>query len=146
MPEKNDYIAPLRAEAMQYITGERKIIPIHYVNRVRTLIKNECCNYSAGKCVFLDDGEEHACPQVSAEKVLCEWFVDAVLPLDAVLKAEIFNNGGKSTLDVLKHCAVCGKPLAANSNRSKYCPKCALKVHRNQTANYKRSKRLNGSN
>jgi len=80
MSVKNDSDAPIRAEAMQYTTGERKIIPIHYVNRVRALIKNNCCNYSSGHCVFLDDSEEHACPQLSSETVCCSWFKDAVLP------------------------------------------------------------------
>jgi predicted RNA-binding Zn-ribbon protein involved in translation (DUF1610 family) len=145
MSVKNDSDALLRAEAMTYVTGERKIIPIHYINRVRSLIKNDCCNFSAGKCVFLDDGEEHSCPQVSAEKVLCEWFRDAILPLDVELQTEIFNRCSKSVSDTLKHCTVCGKPLAANS-KAKYCPKCALKIHRKQKTESQRKKRLNVDN
>jgi hypothetical protein len=134
---KNDYIAPLRVEAMQYITGERKIIPIHNVNRVRSLIKNDCCNFSAGKCVFLDDSEEHACPQVSAENVLCEWFRDAILPHDIELQTGIYNGGNKSALATLKRCAVCGKPISSDANKAKYCSKCAKSIKAKQKLAYK---------
>lgn len=137
MPKKNDSDVPIRAEAMNYITAGRQPIPIHHINRVRTLVKNKCCNYSTGKCVFLDEGEEHACPQVSAENICCEWFSDALLPLDAVLKAEIFNNGGKSISVILKKCAVCGKTLTSNANKAKYCPTCAKSIKAKQKLVYK---------
>jgi predicted RNA-binding Zn-ribbon protein involved in translation (DUF1610 family) len=145
MSVKNDSDAPIRAEAMKYTTGERQTIPMHQVKRVRALIQKECCNFSSGNCVFLDDGIEHGCPQISAEKVLCEWFRDAILPLDVELQTEIFNRCSKSVSDTLKHCTVCGKPLAANS-KAKYCPKCALKIHRKQKTESQRKKRISVDN
>lgn len=127
-----------REEEMRYIDGDRQPISLSLVKRVNSLIRNECCNCDAGNCVFL----EYHCPQLSAETVLCEWFRDAVLPLDQILKAEIFRD---SHILQTRLCSSCGKPLVSTSNRVKYCPKCSIKVHRKQTANCKRQKRLNGS-
>jgi|GEM_PF-4627427 len=58
-------------------------------------------------------------------------------PVDAELQAGIFNNGSKSTLVMLKHCAVCGKPLASNANKVKYCPKCSKSIKAKQKLAYK---------
>lgn len=142
MSEKTDYIAPLRAEAPVFLTGNLHKIPAVSIQKARSLIRRECCNLSSGNCVFLDDGEEHTCPQLHADSVCCNWFRDAVLSTDAELEAEILNRVCNDTM----RCKICGKPINMKSNRAKYCPKCAIKVHRNQTSNCKRSKRMNGSN
>lgn len=98
------------------------------MKKIKTLIKNECCNFSSGNCVLLDDGDEHACPQLSGLHLVCNWFVEAVLPLNSVLHAEICHEERRS----VKKCSVCGKEITATSNRLKYCRKCATAVKRKQ--------------
>jgi hypothetical protein len=142
MPEKNDSLAPLRPEAPVFLIGDLHKIPSVSIQKAHSLIRRECCNLSSGNCVFLDDGEEHTCPQLHVDSVCCSWFKDAVLSIDPELEAEILNK----SCDTIKQCIVCGKPIVGKSNRMKYCHKCAIKTHRTQTAKCKRSKRINGSN
>jgi hypothetical protein len=142
MLEKNDYIAPQRAESPVFLTGDLHKIPAVSIQKTHSLIRRECCNLSLGHCVFLDDGTEHACPQLQMDSIGCTWFRDTILHMDAELEAE-FSNKAR---DTAKRCTICGKPIALKSNRIKYCSKCAIKVHRKQTSNCKRSKRPNGSN
>ena len=58
----------------------------------------------------------------------------AVLPLDGTLEAEIFRDKD------LKRCAVCGGVFVPKSNRAKYCPGCAARVHRRQKTESEREK------
>lgn len=105
--------------------------------KINTLIKGECCNYDSGNCALLDDGNYHKCPQLSQTVISCEWFLEAVLPLNAALEAEIFN-----TSKTTKKCIVCGKEIISNSNRVKYCMKCASKTHRKQKTEKQRKYRM----
>ena len=41
-----------------------------------------------------------------------------------------------------KRCAVCGALFTPGSNRAKYCPECAPKVHRRQKAECERRRRV----
>ena len=93
--------------------------------RARRLV-HECCNYDGGHCIALDDGEECVCVQSISYSLLCRWFRAAVLPLDRELETALFHR-----LDA-KRCAVCGALFTPGSNRAKYCPECAPKVHRRQ--------------
>ena len=93
-----------------------------------SLIRRECCNCEDGNCLALDDGDTCACPQMISFSVCCKWFRWAVLPLDGTLEAEIFRDKD------LKRCVVCGGVFVPKSNRAKYCPGCAARVHRRQKA------------
>ena len=103
--------------------------------RANALIRRECCNYDSGNCLWLDDGEEHTCPQSISYSVNCKWFRWWVLPQDKPLEAEIFHSGD------IKRCAVCGAAFIPKSNRAKYCEKCAGEVHRKQKAASERKRR-----
>ena len=104
-------------------------------NRAVQLIRRECCNLYEGNCLLLDDGEPVPCPQMLTNSLLCQWFRNAVLPIDKALEAEIMGQDG------VKTCEVCGKPFRAVSNRAKYCEECSRKVRRKKDAERKRGKR-----
>ena len=99
--------------------------------------KSQCCNYDGGNCIALDDGEPCVCVQSISYSLCCTWFRDWVLPGAPALQAEITSPKG------LKRCAECGTPFLAKSNRAKYCPDCARKVHRLQKTASDRKRRLN---
>ena len=42
--------------------------------QANALIRRECCCYEDGNCMFLDDGDIHACPQTISFSVCCKWF------------------------------------------------------------------------
>ena len=92
--------------------------------QANALIRWECCCYEDGNCMLLDDGDTHTCPQTISFSVCCKWFRWSVLPQIGTLEAEIFRN------KELKRCAVCGRVFVPKSNRAKYCPDCAARVHR----------------
>ena len=83
----------------------------------------------------LDDGDAHTCPQAISFSVCCKWFRWSVLPQAGTLEAEIFR--GKD----LKCCEVCGGVFVPKSNRAKYCPGCAARVHRRQKTESERKRR-----
>ena len=103
--------------------------------RANALIRRECCSYDNGNCMEQDDGDAHTCPQSISFSVCCKWFRWAVLPLDKPLEAEIYRDRD------LKRCAECGGMFVPKSNRGKYCPDCAAKVHRRQKAESERKRR-----
>ena len=103
--------------------------------QANALIRRECCNCEDGNCMLLDDGNTHTCPQTVSFSVCCKWFRWSVLPLDGTLKAEIFRD--KDT----KRCAICGQAFLPKSNRAKYCPGCAARVHRRQKTESERKRR-----
>lgn len=99
------------------------------------LIRRECCNCEDGNCLALDDGDTCACPQMISFSVCYKWFRWAVLPLDRTLEAEIYRDRD------LKRCAECGGVFVPKSNRGKYCPDCAARVHRRQKTESERKRR-----
>ncbi|EQK59756.1 cysteine-rich VLP domain-containing protein [Clostridioides difficile] len=103
--------------------------------RASALIRRECCCCEDGNCIALDDGDTCTCPQTISFSVCCKWFRWAVLPLDGTLEAEIFRDKD------LKRCAVCGGVFVPKSNRAKYCPGCAARVHRRQKTESERKRR-----
>ena len=103
--------------------------------RASALIRRECCCCEDGNCIALDDGDACICLQTVSFSVCCKWFRWAVLPLDGALEAEIFRDKD------LKRCAVCGGVFVPKSNRAKYCPGCAAKVHRRQKTESERKRR-----
>ena len=102
--------------------------------RANSLIRRECSNCDGGNCLALDDGDTCACPQMITFSVCCKWFRWAVFPLDGTLEAEIYRDSA------LKRCSVCGKPYVPKSNRGKYCPDCAARVHRRQKTESERKR------
>ena len=100
-----------------------------------SLIRRECCCCEDGNCIVLDDGDTCTCPQTVSFSVCCKWFRWAVLPLDGTLEAEIFRDKD------LKRCEVCGGVFVPKSNRAKYCPGCAARVHRRQKTESERKRR-----
>ena len=104
--------------------------------KANALIRKTCCNYDNGNCIALDDGEECVCVQSISCSLICKWFVNAVLPADKTLCAQIM--GQK-----VKHCAACGAVFAPGSNRAKYCASCAAQVHRRQKTASDRKRRGN---
>ena len=85
--------------------------------------------------MLLDDGDTCACPQTASFSVCCKWFRWSVLPQIGTLEAEIFRD------KELKRCAVCGGVFVPKSNRAKYCPDCAARVHRRQKTESERKRR-----
>ena len=94
--------------------------------QANALICRECCCYEDGNCMLLDDGDTCTCPQTVSF---------SVLPLDGTLEAEIFRD------KELKRCAICGRVFVPKSNRAKYCPDCAARVHRRQKTESERKRR-----
>ena len=72
--------------------------------QANALIRRECCCYEDVNCMFLDDGDIHACPQTISF-------------------------------------SVCGRVFVPKSNRAKYCPDCAARVHRRQKTESERKRR-----
>ena len=107
------------------------------LRRSKKLIRKLCCNYDHGNCLALDDGEPCVCVQGISYSLLCNWFRNAVLPADHELLADVMRERPG------KCCAVCGKPVYSSSNRAKYCPDCARKVHRRQKTASDRKRRSN---
>ena len=103
--------------------------------QANALIRRECCCYEDGNCMLLDDGDTHTCPQTISFSVCCKWFRWSVLPQIGTLEAEIFRD------KELKRCAVCGRVFVPKSNRAKYCPNCAARVHRRQKTESERKRR-----
>ena len=103
--------------------------------QANALIRRECCNYEDGNCMPLDDGDTCTCPQMISFSVCCKWFRWSVLPQIGTLEAEIFRD------KELKRCAVCGRVFVPKSNRAKYCPDCAARVHRRQKTESERKRR-----
>ena len=103
--------------------------------QANALIRRECCCYEDGNCMFLDDGDTCTCPQTISFSVCCKWFRWSVLPQVGTLEAEIFRD------KELKRCAVCGRVFVPKSNRAKYCPGCAARVHRRQKTESERKRR-----
>lgn len=116
---------------------------LHREKKINSLVKKECCNYnkSKGTCILLDT----KCPQMITASIICSWCREAIIPLDKFLEQGIFEPE-KNEKVTAKKCAVCGKAIQANPNRAKYCPKCALQVHKNKTVAARKKKQINGCN
>ena len=111
-----------------------RMTPAHR-KQANAFIRRECCNYEDGNCMLLDDGDTHTCPQTISFSVCCKWFRWSVLPQAGTLEAEIYRDRD------LKQCMVCGWAFVPKSNRAKYCPDCAARVHRRQKTESERKRR-----
>lgn len=111
------------------LTAEQK-------RKVTALIKRECCNCSSGNCDLLDYGGYVKCPQIGNDKLVCKWFVDAVLPLDTALDRTLTDTEN-NTKEIKKKCVTCGKSFTPGNNRAKYCPKCQANAHAARQREYR---------
>ena len=116
------------------MTGIKRLTP-RQSRKVNTLVKKECCNCENGNCILLDDGDTCVCPQLISYSLLCKWFRIAVLPLDKLLYAELYQT------EDWKKCTVCGASFASKSDSVKYCPDCRKRITRRQAAERMRKKR-----
>ena len=85
------------------------------------LIRERCSYYDSGNCLYLDRGEEVACPQSISYSVCCK-FVRHVLLKDEAgrgLEAEVFRQAAG------RRCAVCGRTeLDDPCLEFRFCSKC----------------------
>lgn len=100
--------------------------------RAKRLIRKNCCNFSHGNCLCLDNGDSCTCAQVITRTVVCNWFKEAVLPLDEILHSELM------PAKVGKFCKACGKPVSSKNNNIKYCSKCAYEQKKKKEADRKK--------
>ena len=85
--------------------------------RVNALLRKLCANYDGGNCLLLDDGEPRVCVQsISKYGIYCNYFKNAVLPVDEGLHAEIM----KPTDG--KRCVLCRQAFASRAKNQRYCP------------------------
>ena len=105
--------------------------------KANALMRKSGCKYDGVKGIALDDGELCVCVQSISYSLCCTWFRDWVLPGAPALQTEITKPKG------VKLCSECGAPFLAKSNRAKYCPDCARKVHRRQKTASDRKRRSN---
>ena len=103
----------------------------YYVNKMKKIIPVILLVLSLAGCY--NSGE----PRERILKIYnwADYIGEAVLPLDGTLEAEIFRDKD------LKRCAVCGGVFVPKSNRAKYCPGCAARVHRRQKTESERKRR-----
>lgn len=96
----------------------------------------ECANNHDGRCLLED------CPCFAFVPLcgVCHYFLEAVLPLNPLLLAEV-----KKRIDgepvTKKKCVVCGAAFIPASNRQRYCPDCAKGAKRRATAKRVREQR-----
>lgn len=119
-------------------TQKENPIPRLTYQQFRTVqrLVHECCNNVEGNCLLLDNGwEPCVCVQSISRSLICKYFRAAVLPLERELEAILLHRRE------CKQCCQCGALFLPGSNRAKYCPDCAAKVHRRQKAESERRRR-----
>ena len=116
-----------------------KITP-QQAKRVDALLRKLCANYDGGNCLLLDDGEPRVCVQsISKYGIYCNYFKNAVLPVDEGLHAEIMKpTGGKRFV-------LCRQAFASRAKNQRYCPACAAKQKRLKAAERQRRQRASAS-
>lgn len=128
------------------VTSERRIFQwsskSHRSRRKEStpLLRKLCANYDGGNCLLLDDGEPCVCVQsISKYGIYCNYFKNAVLPVDEGLHAEIMKPTGG------KRCVLCRQAFASRAKNQRYCPACAAKQKRLKAAERQRRKRASAS-
>ena len=111
------------------------------------LAKHACANYDDGYCFMDDQFCKVILPGYSIHEgaINCEYFLDAVLPLDKELHDAVMTclhrdeyapwmEADDQQEAVLKQCASCGKAFTPKSNRQRYCSVCAVEAKRKRDA------------
>ena len=64
------------------------------------LIRAHCSFYDNGNCLYLDDGEEVVCPQITSFSVICAFFCQVVLKDEAArgLEAKLFRRENNAVI------------------------------------------------
>jgi len=96
---------------------------------------NECCNFDNGYCLLLDT----ICSQAISYILLCNWFKEAVLPIDKELETVLLHK------PKAKQCVICGKTFISNSNRAKYCSNCSVLQRKRKEAARQRQRYYNST-
>lgn len=97
--------------------------------RINSLIKKLCCNCYEGNCLLLDDGEPCRCVQlIKRTTICCNYFLDAVLPVDKKLYDEIMVDT-KS-----KRCEMCKRHFTPKGRNQRFCTACGEIRNRIKTA------------
>jgi hypothetical protein len=110
------------------------------LREIRKLAAKECANYDRDYGCLPLDGKCYMSYGVAyTSSKPCIYFRKAVLPLNPTLSA-LFS--GEAVVDHIRRCSVCGKKLYVECGKQKYCPICALRVHRRQKTESERKRRL----
>ena len=106
------------------------------IRSIRKLVAKECANWHEGFCLPDDSPCQvinSAYDNVHDGCIACDWFVQAVLPLDSELHTaywhETFREAGAAG-EGWKECPRCHKPFVPGSNRQQYCKKCGADASR----------------
>ena len=128
--------------------------------KVKSLIKAECCNYDPDYCGIYSYcfdpmyALDRRCSYFEEDSDSCEWFEEAVLPLNPVLAAayEInfcipqYKPGMYEENTKILRCKMCPAAFVAANNRSVLCPTCNEKQQkeksRSRSRAYREKKRL----
>ena len=103
--------------------------------RAARKLVHQCCNYDEGNCLALSGWDTCVCVQSISRSLICKYFRAAVLPLDRELETALLYKKES------RRCCQCGALFRPGSNRGKYCPDCAVIVHRQQKAESERRRR-----
>ena len=97
---------------------------------IRQLARKECANYDNGICLP-EDRPCHvispAYPTIHDGAVNCDYFLEAVMPLDKELNTAVWHEVLREEDQAGEHwkeCARCHKPFIPGSNRQRYCTAC----------------------
>ena len=107
--------------------------------KIKKLIKKSCANYFGENCCLFDDGYGCPCVQINSCHLMCNYFKNAVLPLEPSLEKELLGYNSKEL------CALCKKPFEKTGNNQRYCPQCSKQrsksKHNERQFNYYHKKR-----
>ena len=99
--------------------------------KVSRLVRRACCNCTDGNCLLLDDGETHTCVQlISKYHIFCNYFKDAVLPLDKELYRVLICGND------YKRCQSCGSCFYSKARNKRYYDHCAERIKRQKQLLY----------
>lgn len=141
--------------------------------RINQLAQRECANYDNGTCLLPMYGGNQSCYEVKYTDppcsvlsdrynitdgaIACDWFLEAVLPLDKELHKEVWQmlyaNVLRNESDTLRNesghiisghrkCGRCGKVYLPNNNRQQYCTACRGQRRKIKQAEWVRNKRF----
>ena len=106
----------------------------HIKRSIRQLAQKECANYEKGRCL----PEDRPCHVISPAyrtihdgAVGCDYFLLAVLPLDAELNTVVWHEllrEEDQAGEGWKECVCCHKSFIPGSNRQRYCAECGAAV------------------
>jgi len=134
-------------------SGRTDKATLHLFAKSFKFAKSECCNYQgsgpgriADYCWSEPSDSESRCRMLYGIK--CQWFADAVLPLNPNLAKEwnrflvLAGEGGNLEVGDLRRCR-CGNHFKPRSNRQERCPDCSEKHSRQMTRQRKARQRAN---